>query len=423
MPTSITRPRRSPNVFSSVSGAILGFFLYPLRSLVNTAMSIIFIIPMNVISFGIWIAQKLSLSNRVLQGILNIIGVVLSFLVLAPIATFLLPGYIVVDLITQSFKGLKEGWQSGITTVFKNVATKWEIFSSFQATRKRLFGRDSLEQTDNDNLEGAPGPVPGSVPGSVPGPVPRSSLEALDLRDNSTHPSFEKLTDDELQAAETVAEKTADKALENQIKRYRGLFDRLTKLDNAIDTRKRIHGELSDQLKTAYDAGNDDLALNDIEDELIPGMDVFNPVLLVKKMEVNGDWHVVPISTYITDGFSTDKWSQHPLTNDNLAIPDFVNGHKTCYSWHQYTGYSQELAELTSSIRTAISDANTLKDKISSFLSKMPPRHTLFGSKTPKVADPEEGNTNVDLASYSDDAENGEFADDDDDDRFLYSRR
>lgn len=162
------------------------------------------------------------------------------------------------------------------------------------------------------------------------------------------NPSFILLTNEELDKAGTIPK------LNNQLERYHELINKLKTLDAAIKAR-----------------GTNKSAPLDVETDIIPHMDMSHPILIYKEVEIEKDsWVTQPGTTYIED---MSSWKTvlgarekpvHPLTREDITNPPSFHhtiphiekdliGATTRFRWHSYTGYCQELHEITNYIRQA----------------------------------------------------------------------
>lgn len=122
------------------------------------------------------------------------------------------------------------------------------------------------------------------------------------------------------------------------------------KLALVVSQFEALHNKLN-KIQTRLSEGK---SLAD-ENELIPAMEVTEPILLVKEYNHKDKWHVVPGSTKMTDKDGIKQWFQqraiHPLFGDSIKKPTDYNNMPCHYRWYHFRVDCQELIELTEEIQ------------------------------------------------------------------------
>ncbi|KTD18927.1 coiled coil protein [Legionella jordanis] len=371
-------------ILDKFTGVVLGFILFPLKSLLINLVIMAFVLLTVVLALGFtpFILLAKFRSDNLLMTLLKTAMASLGAFVLIPTVAFFGFVFLVNQSITDVFKsiysGVTEGYRLGFRHILEQTYRGYDRFSPIlRAIHGRAGGRFTrrgwglheltsliADDTDYTQLED----------------VPRSANPVPDLTGESqqTSQSFIPLTDEELEKAKAIANEELEKAkpitklkLKTVIEQYESLLGRLNKLEEALSHERDEDGCLDDEL---------------IEDELIVNVSIKNPSLIVKlvKDEKTDTWRVEPATTKIID-FEKNlyQWLQrsdsHPLIS-NESLREKPNSR-----WQVFKYVSKDSCL---EIKQA---ASIVRKK----LAKLAQKHTAENSGTPSTVPESEGMANT----------------------------
>ncbi|KTC92898.1 MULTISPECIES: hypothetical protein [Legionella] len=311
---------------NKISGAAVGFVLYPIKSAIVNAFIIIgtFVLA-TIIILGLPILSAIqafrtneddrlgyAIASLILTGLLTFfIGVPFAIIVLAAELTLAIN-----DVIRSFIAGTLDGYNEGL---FSHVINRFLFDFSYFSTS--LTGIVEYVRTLATFV----------APHNDPQPMDEAAFAALHDK-TGQEVVFSPLSEEELASAQ---EKEGIKTI---LDKYIDLDARLTKLDQEI-----ARGQ------TPYNSDLDEMMMMDIE----------IPVLVVKMFEVSPDqWRAVPGTTKISCDIQLNRWlgsenNSHPTTREPM---DNANPHEDKNTKYVITPYtskkdSKELVEAADLIR------------------------------------------------------------------------
>lgn len=362
-------------ILNKISGIVVGVLLYPLKSvLVNFFIAALSILLGLLIVFGFpplvaSVAYRKSgekLTPALLVGFLaaTVLIIAVPFVLLIKLTHQIFRG--VRDIFSSIRLGAIEGYNEGLFFhVLKQAFTSVVIFS--RSLQGIIVSLNGLPENQNGISDEALVELEGNDYSNTADRRNNSS-ETPNLQEQQTGSAFLPLTPAQLKLAEGITD------LQVILEQYKSLYERLDNLDKAIVKR----------------GSNDGQATEDFDDELIYGLEIKNPALLVKQyQDINGLWKIVPASSKIIDQNNLSDWlrrhNSHPTTREAMDRAEPYNNRPTRYRIHTYQsmGDAQELKDAATAIRKKLDLLNTAGlPPVSQVMSEIKTQisHTFFGN-------------------------------------------